>query len=76
MGGNLSGLWWNEHTRNGTAITEISMEVPQKVKNEAVWGRMDTCVLKAESLGYSPETITTQTVNLLYPKTNKSLQFF
>ena len=50
--------------------------MPQKVKNEGVWGRMDTCVLKAESLGYSPETITTQTVNLLYPKTNKSLKFF
>ena len=37
---------------------------------------MDTCILKAESVGYSSETITTQVVNLLYPKTNKKLKKF
>ena len=35
---------------------------------------MDNCILKAESLGFSPETITTQIVNLLYPNTNKKLK--
>ena len=33
-----------------------------------VWGRMDTCICMAESLCYSPETVTT--FNQLYPIQN------
>ena len=43
---------------------------------QGVWGKMDTYICMAESLCCLPETITTITVNQLYPNIKeKSLKF-
>ena len=44
------------------------------LNGKGVWGRMDICVFMAESLCYSPETITTLFIKQLYP--NKKLLSF
>ena len=62
-GRNSSGVW-DGHTH--TAIfkmdnqnRELCSELCGSLDGRGVWGKMDTCICKAESLCCSPETMTT-----------------
>ena len=48
---------------------ELCSTLCGSLDGSGVWRRMDTCVYVAESLHYSPKTITTLFVNQLYPNT-------
>ena len=50
-------------------VLNLTCKLCGSLDGRGVWGRMDTRVCMTESLRCSPETITTLSVNQLYPNT-------
>ena len=48
---------------------ELCSVLGGRLEGRGVWGRIDTCICLAESLCFSPETITALFVNRLYSNT-------